>query len=172
MTNILCKDCLFFEVEIKKNCCQYPLMNYFNPVAQGYPNHNQQPPPRQGPPGQPHPGPHHVVPPGMMSSNSNRSSVSDQSYPPPLQRPLPPPNGNNHGGQGGGSQGPMPHPNQAYRVPHPASSHSNAPMMMRSQQQQPSRFVIVHSQITVKILLCTTTILLEGKFQTFGGINI
>ena len=113
----------------------------------------------------------------MMSSNSggrnsNRSSVSDQSYPPPLQRPLPPPNGNNHGGQGGGSQGPMPHPNQAYRVPHPASSHPNAPMMMRSQQQQPSRFVIVHSQITVKILLCTTTILLEGKFQTFGGINI
>ena len=115
------------------------MINYLNPAAQGYPNHNQQPL-RQGPPGQPH----HVVPPGMMSSNSNRSSVSDQSYPPPLQRPLPPPNGNNHGGQGGGSQGPMPHPNQAYRVPHPASSHSNAPMMMRSQQQQqPSRFVIV-----------------------------
>jgi hypothetical protein len=113
-------------------------MNYLNPAGQGFPNPNQQPL-RQGPPGQPH----HVVPPGMMSSNSNRSSVSDQSYPPPLQRPLPPPNGNNHGGQGGGSQGPMPHPNQAYRVPHPASSHPNAPMMMRSQQQQPSRFVIV-----------------------------
>ena len=66
--------------------------------------------------------------------------MSDQSYPPPLQRPLPPPNGN-HGGQSGGSnQGSMlPQPNQAYRVQHPASSHPNAPVMMRS-QQQPSRY--------------------------------
>ena len=89
--------------------------------------------------------PTHHVQPGMMS---NRSSVSDQSFPPPLQRPLPPPNGNhgnaNHGAGGGGGQAQIPPPNQAYRVPHPASSHSNAPMMqqMRS-QQQPSRLISI-----------------------------
>ena len=110
----------------------------FHP-SQGYHNQHQ----RQVPP----PGhPNHVQP-GMVS---NRSSVSDQSYPPPLQRPQQPPNGNNANHPGGGGQPPPPpmnhHPNQAYHVSHPPSSHPNSGMI-RSQhhpqhvhhQQQPSR---------------------------------